>query len=166
VLRGIFWAGDYPSRVIAGVDEAEALFNFISAKHREGLPGNTCNHISIDCRLEAMRAGMRFAPLPGCAGGPEAPFLEVKGLEVTRGETTSIKITFNLPVNPGTVKPGNFTFEPEAEVLSASVPPDQDTVVHVTANLITGDKYMLTVENLLSTTNKELRNGKAVLPIE
>lgn len=54
------------------ISQLDSLFQMIiPASDQNGTPGNACQSISTDCRLETMYAAFNELPLPACANGTE-----------------------------------------------------------------------------------------------
>jgi hypothetical protein len=165
VLRGAYWMGDYPTKTSAGLAEVERLFSLITSPPPP--PLDYCNSISLDCRMQAMRAGLRLGPLPECAGGPKVPFLAPVGVRTeVAPDGVEVRVAFNLAVAGDSIDASKFGFEPEAEIVSVRPDPLFPEVIVVTADLAVGGGYKLSMEDLLTPQGKELDGGRAVVPVK
>jgi hypothetical protein len=169
VMRGSFYASQYPATVSSAVEEIRGFFDLIDPKLREGKPGATCNGISTDCRLDAMVAGMMMTALPACAGGPGVDYLVVESAVASHGEgekDTQVRVSFNVDVNPATVEElRHWVFTPAAELVSAQVDGEDGAVVQLVAQLDPATEYRLTVANVLSSDGLSIENGKQTVPV-
>ncbi|MBR8656552.1 hypothetical protein KDH83_24875 [Achromobacter sp. Marseille-Q0513] len=159
------WFGYYSSPMLRpAIEQTRALFEFIDPKNRDGLPGNHCNLISIDCRLAAMESAVSFMPLPECAGGPPTATLEVTGAVAapTTAGGYAVTISFNEKLDVETAQElGNYGFNPLAPLTSASVPSTDYTTVVVLADLQPGTEYVVSVQDVLSSTGHPLVRGRS-----
>ncbi|VWC97606.1 hypothetical protein BLA39750_02326 [Burkholderia lata] len=162
------WFGYYSSPMLQpAINQIRSLFEFIDKKNRDGVPGNECNLISIDCRLSAMESAVSFMPLPECAGGPPTATLEVTGAtaEATTSGGYAVTISFNDKLDVETAQElGNYGFNPLAPLTSASVPNTDYKTVIVQAGLKPGTDYVVSVQDVLSSTGHPLVRGKSSAP--
>jgi hypothetical protein len=123
--------------------------------------GNTCNYISIDCRLSAMNAARNTQPLPQCAGGPPDPTLEVVGAAASKQpDGTQVTVTFNEKVDKASAEAlGNYAFNPLAVAFSATVDPTDASMVNIRVDIDAGVQYEVTVTGVLSETQNPLVPG-------
>jgi hypothetical protein len=154
------WFGLYAVPLIQpAIDQITRLFGFIDPAHRSGRPGNTCDFISIDCRLSAMNAAANTRVLPECAGGPLTPTLEVTGATPAK-DGASVTVAFNEAVDVATAdRVGNYEFEPLIGATSATVAPDQ-LAVTVDAAFVPDTEYKVRVVDVLSSDRHPLVPGK------
>jgi hypothetical protein len=168
VLRGVFYMDEYPNVVMKGVDEIKSFFSHISPEHQGGAPDDTCNRISIECREEALLAGMMFAPLPACAGGPKVDFLTVLDA-VAELLPVGVRVTvaYSLPLDVASAQEaGNYTFSPSVEVVSATVNPEKADEVFLDVQLVQQTQYELTIKNVIAGDGKALKDDKAVVSVQ
>jgi hypothetical protein len=157
------WFGMYSySYRAAALDQVKVFFDFINPENRNGMPGNRCNFISIDCRLSAMAAASSTKDLPYCAGGNADPYLQVTGASaVQNGQYADVTINFNVAVDEATASAlGNYVFRPKAAAFKAVVSSTDPAAVIVTADIIPDTEYLVTVYNVLSANDEPLVAGK------
>jgi hypothetical protein len=154
------WFGIYAVPLIQPtIDQITKLFGFIDPAHRSGKPGDTCDFISIDCRLSAMNAAANTRVLPECAGGPPTPTLEVTSATPAE-DGASVTVAFNEAVDVETAgNPGNYEFAPLVGAKSATVSDDALSVV-VVAAFASDTEYEVRVEDVLSSDGHPLVPGK------
>lgn len=157
------WFGMYSYTYrAAALDQVQVFFNFINEENKGGMPGNRCNFISIDCRLSAMAAASSTKDLPYCAGGNADPNLQVTGASaVQNGQYADVTITFNVAVDAATASAlGNYVFRPKTAAYKAAVSPTDPAAVIVTADILPGTDYLVSVYNVLSDNDEPLVPGK------
>lgn len=154
------WFGLYAVPLIQpAIGQITKLFEFIDPAHRSGKPGNTCDFISIDCRLSAMNAAANTRVLPECAGGPPTPTLEVTSATPAE-DGASVVVAFNEAVDVETAgNAGNYEFAPLVAAKSATVADDALSVT-VTAAFTPDTEYEVRVEDVLSSDGHPLVPGK------
>lgn len=150
------WFGIYAAPMMQpAIDQITTLFDFIDPDHRGGMPGNTCDMISIECRLEAMKAATNTMNLPECAGGPPTPTLEVTGA-IAGEDGNTVTIGFNEAVDVATASaPGNYEFTPLTGATAADVSEDKLSVT-VTAEFTPETDYQVRVKDVLSADGHPL----------
>jgi hypothetical protein len=155
------WFGLYAVPLIQpAIDQITKLFAFIDPDHRGGKPGNTCDFISIDCRLEAMAAAANTQNLPECAGGPPTPTLEVTGA-VAGSDGASVTVSFNEAVDPQTAeRVGSYEFTPLAPASAATVSADALSVT-VQAAFTPSTDYVVRVQDVLSADGHPIVQSKS-----
>ena len=166
VLRGVLTSVNYPTVAVPGVDGVERLFDLIDPKNRTGVPGQTCDGLSTDCRLEAFRAGLYMDVLPTCAGGPEISYLTLSSAVATAPpvpeEPVSVQLTFDQPLDLASAShKQNYMFNPEAEVLSALPVKTNPNAITVNASLTVDAKYEVAVRNVIAADGSTLENNIA-----
>jgi hypothetical protein len=157
------WFGLYSAPIVSsGIEQIEKIFNFISPKHRKGVPGNRCMYISIDCRIASMKAAANTRMLPECAGGPKDPFLQVTGAKASKDYTGKyVTVEFNTAVDIDTAQSlGNYSFRPPAPAYSAVVEPQEPTAVKIQIDIEEDKDYEVFVFNVLSADDQPLVAGK------
>lgn len=166
VIRTVWYGKFFGEIMEPALEQLAAIFDLIVPEiDRQGIPGNTCMHISTDCRMEAMTAAMRSMPLPECAGGPKKPFLEVTGAEAVSDK--EVVVSFNAPVDKATAEEKkNYILKPYAPVTSAVVDEDEPAKVHLTVALEADTLYNLKVVNLLSADGHPLITSKSTATFE
>jgi hypothetical protein len=139
------WFGLYAMPMMQpAIDQITKLFGLIEPGNRGGKLGNTCNLISIDCRLSAMKAATNTQPLPECAGGPPTATLAVTGAVAGDGGNT-VTISFNQAVDVETADDtGNYEFSPLTGATAAAVSGDGKAVT-VTAAFTPDTEYVVRV---------------------
>ena len=154
------WFGLYAVPLIQpAIDQITKLFGFIKPAHRGGKPGNTCDFISIDCRLSAMEAAANTRVLPECAGGPLTATLEVTGA-IAATDGASVTVSFNEAVDVETAgRVGNYEFTPLTAATAATVAPDARAVT-VEAVFLPDTDYEVRVEDVVSSDGHPLVSGK------
>ncbi|HLG65643.1 MAG TPA: hypothetical protein VKY19_27225 [Ktedonosporobacter sp.] len=167
---GTTWRGTQLPRIIEPLmQQITELYSYISEANRQGRPGNTCSLISIDCRLEAMRAAMRTQPLPVCAGGPKISYLELKhAVASLDADKPMITLTFNMPLKKLYAEyTANYTLSSGVEVETAKLSStDPEQVVLHTSTLQPGIEYTLVVAGLLSETNDGFKDGSVTAKVK
>jgi hypothetical protein len=148
-----------------GIDQVKEFFSYIDPRDREGVPGNTCNRISIECREKALAAGAtNIIPLPECAGGPPDPTLAVVG--ATAGEQedgTYVVVEFSAPVDPATAElVSAYMFDPSAPATAAAMEVGEPARVRVTVALNKDVEYGAWAFGVLSTDGHPLIAGQNV----
>jgi hypothetical protein len=155
------WRGPlFPKMLLPALAQVQQLFSYIAPSHRGGLPGNTCMHISIECRLQTMQAAMMSMPLPACAGGPTIDYLQLNSAsaEAIAGGAI-ITLTFNEAVNTLTAQyPENFVLTPAVTVDKATVDEDDPSKVKLSAQITPGVEYKIDVAYVQS------KNGDPIDP--
>lgn len=158
------WFGYYTSPMLQpAIDQTKVLYDFIDPKNRQGAPGNSCNLISIDCRISAMEAAVSFMPLPECAGGPLTATLEVLDAvaELVGEDLVNVTITFNDKLDVASAQSlGNYGFNPLAPLLGAAVPATDYTKVVVQGRLALDTEYVVSVQDVLTSSGHPLVRGK------
>lgn len=155
-ISGIFpyiWFGIYSAPMTGpAIEQVTALFSYIQPEHRYGKPGNTCNLISIDCRLSAMEAARNTRALPHCAGGPPDPTLKVVGASaVTDDQGPLVTVSYNENVNKASAEAvGNYAFQPLATATNATVDSADPSKVNLRVAIDQGVEYTVTVFGVLS----------------
>lgn len=163
-ILGVFpyvWFGLYSYPLVQpAIDQITAFFDFIDPEHREGLPGNRCNEISIDCRLKSLAAASVVASLPECAGGPPAPTLTVTGARAGE-DGASVTVGFNEPVDVESAgKVGAYAFTPLAPATRVTVAPDALSST-VEAQFEPEQEYEVTVQDVTSASGHPLNPKKS-----
>lgn len=168
VLYSIYQPRTYLQVVPEALKQIDKLFSYIKPAHQGGAPGSTCQDIAIKCRQQAMRAGMQFAPLPACAGGPADPFLVAKSATAREaGQGAVVTVAFNLPLSRySATKVANYELKPEGEVTEAEWDAMEPASVRLVTNLASGSKAEVVIENVLSADGKVIQGGEATLPID
>lgn len=166
VIRTVWYGKFFGEIMEPAMVQLANIFNLIIPEvDREGIPGNTCMHISTDCRMEAMTAAMRSMPLPECAGGPKKPFLEVTGAEAVSGE--EVVVSFNAPVDKATAEEKkNYILKPYAMVEAVVVDEENPAKVRLRVTIEPDTLYQLKVVNLLSADGHPLINSKSTAEFE
>lgn len=160
------WFGYYSySYRSAAIAQVQTFFDFINPENRNGIPGNRCNYISIDCRMQSMNNAASSKLLPYCAGGPADPFLEVTGASAVPsavvGQPAEVTISFNVAVDEDTaLSIGNYLFAPRASAYSVVMVPGDPTKVMIGATIMPDVEYKVTVFNVLSAKDEPLVPGK------
>ena len=111
-----------------------------------------------------MESAVSFMPLPECAGGPPTATLEVTGAAAAPATAGGYAVTigFNDKLDVETAQElGNYGFNPPAPLTSASVPSTDYTKVVVQADLQPGTEYVVSVQDVLSSTGHPLVRGKS-----
>lgn len=158
------WMGSRADAIVQpGIEQVKKLFDYIDPQHRGGRPGNTCNYISIDCRIKSLEAGAALViPLPSCAGGPPDPTLTVVG--ATAGETedgTYVDVEFSAPVDPATAAVVSaYMFQPTTQATAAAMVEGEPARVRVTAGFEPGVEYGVWVYDVLSADGHPLIPGQ------
>lgn len=168
VLRNVLLGQEYRTRSTNGLNDIRKLFEYINPEHRGGMPGNVCDVISTDCRLEALTAGRSMLPLPACAGGPLLDFLEVLKVTTKRqSDGTEVTILFNEKLNVlSAQEKTNYGLQPGVPITSLKVPEGKQDTVVLKARLVLNTSYVLTIRNILSESGLALENDEAILPIK
>jgi hypothetical protein len=160
VLPEAFFGARSRPIVVAGIEQVKELFGFIDEQHRGGVPGDTCNHISIDCRLLALQAGADSLPLPECAGGPPTATLRVTGATgAWAGAQAQVTVEFNEAIDPDTGVLGAFDFDPVTACTGSTVQTGARAVV-IDGEFQAGDDYTVTAVNVLSANGHPLVIGR------
>ncbi len=157
------WFGYYSINIVKdSIEQIRKLFEFISPKHREGIPGNKCSHISIDCRLKSIENASQTQQLPMCAGGTADPYLEVIGASASMDQTgRHVTVEFNTTLDKDSAEAlGNYSFNPHAKAFSAKLDYDNPSQVVVTLDIEIGIEYEVTVFDVMSSENQPLVPGK------
>jgi hypothetical protein len=169
VLRGVLFPTIYPSVAPAGVDGVKRLFDFIDPDHRHGVPGQTCDGLSTDCRLQAFRAGLVADDLPECAGGGKIEYLELESAVATLRTPDGlcdIVVTFNQALDPfSATHRDDYRLEPLAEILNAQMSPKKPSEVNLAAKLTKDQQYALVVENVINTRGVGFKGGIAKIAV-
>jgi hypothetical protein len=155
------WFGVYSHPMVQpAIDQITRFFDYIDLEHRGGIPGDTCNGISIDCRVRSMVASYNVQPLPECAGGPPTATLAVTGATAAEDGLT-VTVTFNEKVDVATAElPGNYSFSPLAPTAKAKAAADGLSVT-VSADFRPDTDYLVKVEDVLSATGHPLIDAKS-----
>lgn len=158
------WFGLYSHPMVEpAFEQITKFYGYIDIDNRQGIPGDTCNGISIDCRLSTMQAAWQVAPLPECAGGPPTATLEVTGATATP-DGLSVVVSFNEEVDVVTAElPGNYAFNPLVPATKAVVGTDAKSVT-VDAAFTPDTRYLVTAEGVLSATGHPLIPSKSSAP--
>lgn len=160
------WMGALSKPMVQpGIDQVKEFFSYIDPRHRTGVPGNTCNRISIECREKALAAGAAsIIPLPECAGGPPDPTLTVVG--ATAGEQddgTYVVVEFSSPVDPATATlVSAYMFEPSSRATAAAMEEGEPAKVRVTVELKRDVEYGVWAFDVLSADGHPLIAGQNV----
>ncbi|MEP3047170.1 MAG: hypothetical protein ABJL55_17940 [Roseibium sp.] len=160
VLRGVIYTTQYYATTSAAVDSVETFFSYIDTENRKGVPGQTCNGLSIDCRMRAFRAGLHTQFLPECAGGPSEDYLVLESAVASLAEEgeACVALMFNEFLDlASALHPQNYTFEPDAEVLGVERVESERNAVTVTAKLVEGEAYQVIVRNVISSSGNALK---------
>ncbi len=139
VLQTIYFGSDWLRVATSGVDQVNAMFDYISAKNGEA--GNdVCLKPSIDCRKETMELALMGGELPECAGGPEIGGLHVTGAQAQLFESyQTVTVQFNMNLSPYSAeKPENYHISPESVVSTATVMEEAPNQVLLTVLLQPG----------------------------
>jgi hypothetical protein len=157
ILNQVFTA---PQALPLAVTAIEQITKLFSAVHENRGGSDKCMNVSLDCRLEAMQAGLDMLALPPCAGGPPAAalsVLEASGVIGTPHGT--VTVSFDEPVDPTTgAEVANYAFEPLVTTYSAAVGSDPTTVA-VTADLKPDVAYEVVVTGVLSSEQAPLTSA-------
>lgn len=155
------WYGSLYGMTASALEQLTEFLGYLKPDVTPPEPGDRCDDISIDCRLEAMRAAMGMNPLPYCAGGELQPFLRLLGAAAAdeKGGPV-ITLTFNTEVLPGTGNNAeNYALAPPVAITGAQVDETDGKLIRVTAPIESGTEYTITVSNLLSTKDQILIDG-------
>lgn len=172
VIPTVFYITTQQQVFSAGVTGINNLFSYISKVHRHGTPGDTCNKISIDCRMEALMAGVTRNFLPTCAGGPETDYLELlrANVKATPGQSDlkrTVMVVFDQELNWDSADhPQYYTFTPEAEVMAVEKVGKRPDVVSLSVSFQQTGKYKLTVQNVMSASGSTLKNNTATVKVK
>jgi hypothetical protein len=151
-----------------GIDGVAWLFSFVAPPHRDGDRSNTCEGLSVDCRMASLRAGWTTAFLPECAGGPKLEYLKLVSA-VARPllpQGAEITITFDQPVNHASALPKQqYSLAPAATISTVRAPRTTPTIVQLGASLTSGQAYVLTVTGVLSTKETSFEGGSASIDV-
>ncbi|RFS26710.1 hypothetical protein DVR12_02675 [Chitinophaga silvatica] len=156
------WYGLSSGPIISqAIETLTSFFDLINPKLRTGKKGNTCMHISTDCRLEAMKAAFHMMPLPACAGGPVDPKLQVESaLPITDKTGTILVVTYNVPVDPKSATAiGNYVFDPILSVNAARIDPTNPSVVNLHTIMGKPGSYSVCVYDVTSAKGEPLIKG-------
>lgn len=168
VLRSVMYVNSYYGVASGGIEGVTNLFNFIDPDHRKGVPGQTCDGISIDCRLEAFNAGLRTQSLPQCAGGPVINYLTLESAIATPGEegSAAVTLTFDEPLDfASALHKANYIFEPAVDIVSVEAVPGAANAVVVTAPITSDVVYKINVINVISASGDLLKGGIATAEV-
>jgi hypothetical protein len=168
VLRGVYYVTEYYKVASAGVKGVENFFNYIDPINRKGVPGQTCDGLSTDCRLQAFRAGLNTQNLPECAGGPKITYLTLTAAIATMGEDglAAIELTFDAPLDAASAShPENYAFDPKSEVLSATPVSSDPGAVTLTSKLDADSPYQVSAQNIMSASGEMLQNNYATIAV-
>jgi hypothetical protein len=156
------WFGLYSYPMMQpAIDQITKFYSYIDEKDRAGVPGNTCNLISIDCRLETMAAGATVGPVPQCAGGAPPATLAVTGATAAE-DGLSVTVTFSAAVDVATAEsPGAFAFAPLTPATKVTVSTDA-TAATVEAAFDPDTDYLVTVQDVLSANGNPLIPSKSM----
>jgi hypothetical protein len=151
-----------------GIDGVAWLFSFVTPPHRGGVPINSCEGLSIDCRMAALRAGWTRALLPECAGGPKLDYLKLVSAVARQQlpDATEIAVTFGQPINHASALPKEqYSLAPAAAISAVRAPRTTPTIVRLTANLEPGQAYIVTVAGVLSDKETSFEGGSASINV-
>lgn len=169
VLRATYWRDNYYSVASSGIDGVERFFDLIDPDNRKGVPGQTCDGLSTDCRLRSMRAALQTLNLPECAGGPVVSFLQVTSAfaKMAEGaESATVTVNFSAALDAASaLHAANYGFAPAAEIAAVAPDPTHPDSVLIDAKLLDKQDYQLTVENILSSTGATLPGGSATIEV-
>jgi hypothetical protein len=168
VLRGVYYVTEYYKVASAGVKGVENFFNYIDPINRKGVPGQTCDGLSTDCRLQAFRAGLNTQNLPECAGGPKITYLTLTAAIATMGEDglAAIELTFDAPLDAASASHSeNYAFDPKSEVLSATPVASDPGAVTLTSKLDADSPYQVSAQNIMSASGEMLQNNYATIAV-
>jgi len=151
----------------SGIEGVEALFNAINPENRKGIPGQTCDGISTECRSDCMWSPLTARGLPECAGGRKILDLELESAVAEPvGELTTVMVTFNQAVNrSSSTHPSYYTFTPAAEVTGAKSVAQQPDRVVLTTILDPQTTYTLTVTNVISADGVSFKDDSATIAV-
>lgn len=69
VIPYAFFGPEIATVITEGVKQITSLFGFIDPANQGGKPGDRCDFIPIDCRIDTLNAAAVMKSLPVCAGG-------------------------------------------------------------------------------------------------
>ncbi len=160
------WMGQLSVPIVQpGIEQVKEFFSFIDPAHRNGVPGNTCNEISIECREKSLDNGSTsILPLPECAGGPPDPTLRVVGATAgTDAEGTWCVVEFSEPVDPDTATlVSAYRFDPTAPATAAAMVEGEPAKVRVTVRLEEATDYGVWVYGVTTPDGHPLIPGENV----
>lgn len=161
ILNGVFFPNLFLDIVIPGLDGVKTFFNYIDPAHKNGAPGNTCNYISIDCRLAAMEAGLSHKALPECAGGPKVDYLKIVSAKgtMTAKKTASIVVEYDQAVD-GSSSLDKANYSITGATISKVSKGTSDKNVVITATLTAKNPTPLTAKNVTSKSREVFKGGK------
>jgi hypothetical protein len=148
-LRQI-WNNDLFFKVAeAGIKQVNAVFDMIKTEHQHEDPDNICARPSIDCRREALHAGLVMDELPQCAM-PKPDFAVIAAK--ANKELTEVTVDFNRDLNEASATfTDNYVLTPEATITDAVLKKKkQNQVVLKTEGLLPDSTYELSVMNVVS----------------
>ncbi len=163
------WYGNYAAPIIQkAMEQLTEYFGYIPKAQQGGKPGSTCMNLSVECRLNTMKAAFSVMPLPECAGGPKDPKLTVKGATVTQSISgTFVNVEFSTAVAEDYAENlGNYYFSPKLVAYSAVVEPGNKQVVQIKAEVIAGTEYEVQVYDVVSDDGHPLVPGKNTATFE
>jgi hypothetical protein len=162
-LRNVLFSTDYRTHTAAGLEVLRTAFGYLS-DNASGMPGNRCNHIGLDCRLQAFEAGRAMAALPWCAGGPAIDYLQVKSARRKQNDdgTAEVTIQFNQPLDIASAcEPENYRFQPTATVIEVNMLLGSKNTVVVSCALDAPLDYRLAMTNIMSADGDFFENDRA-----
>ncbi|HTD21425.1 MAG TPA: hypothetical protein VK738_02155 [Terriglobales bacterium] len=146
ISRAIWYGNSWWRSAQPAFQQINKLFSQISSENAGGDPNDPIGHPSIECRLEAIQSALAAGGLPACAGGPPPTLV---ALQAASPETGGVALTLNVaPERTGAVNAANYVFEPKATVISATIDAGKDFIIHLKADLTSGTKYKVTIQNL------------------
>jgi hypothetical protein len=155
ILKEVLYGSLLEDVACSALDGVKEFFDLINPEHR------SIGEIPIDCRMEALWAGLMSLPLPECAGGPKKPFLEVIKAEASiEGKKQIVTISFNARVKETTAKNAeNYELSLGGKIISAKVDKD-NSKVRLVVKIKPNTDYKLSVYNVLSENDQTLVSTK------
>ena len=166
ILNGVFFPNLFLDIVIPGLEGIITFFDYIDPENRAGIPGNTCNYISIDCRIAALEAGLSHKALPECAGGPKIDYLEIVSAKATSTakKTAKVLVEYDEAVNENSsLQISNYTID-GATVTKVS-PGTSDKSVVLDISLKVKNPTKLTVKDVISKSKNVFKGGRDSIDI-
>lgn len=144
--RNLWWGNRWLSYVLPAMSQMQALLGLISPENAGGNADDPVNEPSIACRIQTMQTAIGGGGVPPCCGGPAIPMI---GIQAVTASTSGVELTLTIAPTADTAEvAANYVISPPVPVTAVSQNPQTDFMIRLSADLVAGTGYTVTIQNL------------------